>query len=104
MFSSRYLSHQVMLISYPKAMLSLLGEKPEFLGIREQRVTGIMIAVCIGLSTLITPVLGLIPMPVLFGVFLFMGVQSLKGLQFFDRCHFAEAFANTDVTPLKCSF
>ncbi len=61
------------------------GEKPHFLGIREQRVTAVLIAVGIGLSTLITPVLGLIPMPVLFGVFLFMGVSSLKGLQFFDR-------------------
>jgi hypothetical protein len=41
--------------------------------------------VAIGLSTLITPILALIPMPVLFGVFLFMGVSSLKGIQFFDR-------------------
>ena len=44
-----------------------------------------LIGLAIGLSTLITPLLGLIPMPVLFGVFLFMGVQSLKGLQFFER-------------------
>ncbi|XP_022249295.1 electroneutral sodium bicarbonate exchanger 1-like, partial [Limulus polyphemus] len=29
--------------------------------------------------------LGHIPMPVLFGVFLYMGVSALKGLQFFDR-------------------
>ena len=57
------------------------GEKPQFLGIREQRVTNILIGICIGLSTLITPILALIPMPVLFGVFLFMGVSSLKGLQ-----------------------
>ena len=61
------------------------GEKPQFLGIREQRVTAVLIAICIGLSTFITPVLALIPMPVLFGVFLFMGVSSLRGLQFFDR-------------------
>ena len=61
------------------------GEKPHFLGIREQRVTPVLIGLAIGLSTLITPILGLIPMPVLFGVFLFMGVQSLKGLQFFER-------------------
>ena len=61
------------------------GEKPQFLGIREQRVTPVLIGLAIGLSTLITPILGLIPMPVLFGVFLFMGVQSLKGLQFFER-------------------
>ena len=50
-----------------------------------QRVTPVLIGLAIGLSTLITPLLGLIPMPVLFGVFLFMGVQSLKGLQFFER-------------------
>ena len=61
------------------------GEKPHFLGIREQRVTPVLIGLAIGLSTLITPILGLIPKPVLFGVFLFMGVQSLKGLQFFER-------------------
>ena len=64
---------------------SVPGEKPQFLGIIEQRVTSIAIGVCIGLSTLITPVLALIPMPVLFGVFLFMGVSSLKGLQFYER-------------------
>lgn len=39
----------------------------------------------IGLSVLITPLLRHIPMPVLYGVFLYMGVASLKGLQFFDR-------------------
>ena len=39
----------------------------------------------IGLSVVLTPVLSNIPMPVLFGVFLYMGVASLKGLQFFDR-------------------
>uniref|UniRef100_A0A6M2DWW0 Putative na+-independent cl/hco3 exchanger ae1 n=1 Tax=Xenopsylla cheopis TaxID=163159 RepID=A0A6M2DWW0_XENCH len=61
------------------------GEKPQFLGVREQRVTHIMIFVMIGLSVLFTPMLKHIPMPVLFGVFLYMGVASLKGLQFFDR-------------------
>ncbi|KAL1457403.1 hypothetical protein WDU94_007639 [Cyamophila willieti] len=61
------------------------GEKPTFLGVREQRVTHILIFLMIGLSVLITPWLRYIPMPVLFGVFLYMGVASLKGLQFFDR-------------------
>ncbi|KAH8391127.1 hypothetical protein KR215_007385 [Drosophila sulfurigaster] len=61
------------------------GEKPQFLGVREQRVTHIMIFLTIGGSVLLTPLLGNIPMPVLFGVFLYMGVASLKGLQFFDR-------------------
>ncbi|KAF4527632.1 hypothetical protein B566_EDAN016363 [Ephemera danica] len=61
------------------------GEKPQFLGVREQRVTHIMIFMMIGLSVALTPVLRHIPMPVLFGVFLYMGSASLKGLQFFDR-------------------
>ncbi|XP_044752342.1 sodium-driven chloride bicarbonate exchanger isoform X2 [Coccinella septempunctata] len=61
------------------------GEKPQFLGVREQRVTHILIFLTIGLSVFLTPMLGYIPMPVLFGVFLYMGVASLKGLQFFDR-------------------
>ena len=57
------------------------GEEPQFLGIREQCVTPILIGLFIGLSTLITPILALIPMPVLFGVFLFMGVSALRGLR-----------------------
>lgn len=61
------------------------GEAPKFLGVREQRVTGIMIFLLIGLSVLMTPVLKFIPMPVLYGVFLYMGVSSLKGVQFIDR-------------------
>lgn len=61
------------------------GEKPQFLGVREQRVTHILIFVLIGLSVLMTSVLCHIPMPVLYGVFLYMGADSLKGLQFFDR-------------------
>uniref|UniRef100_A0A663EWG4 Anion exchange protein n=2 Tax=Aquila chrysaetos chrysaetos TaxID=223781 RepID=A0A663EWG4_AQUCH len=61
------------------------GEQPKFLGIREQRVTGLMIFVLMGLSVFMTSVLKFIPMPVLYGVFLYMGVSSLKGIQFFDR-------------------
>ncbi|XP_028256209.1 sodium bicarbonate cotransporter 3-like isoform X5 [Parambassis ranga] len=61
------------------------GEQPKFLGIREQRVTGFMIFVLMGCSVFMTKVLKFIPMPVLYGVFLYMGVSSLKGIQFFDR-------------------
>ncbi|XP_074042921.1 na[+]-driven anion exchanger 1 isoform X2 [Leptinotarsa decemlineata] len=61
------------------------GDKPKFLGVREQRVTHILIFLAIGCSVFLTPMLSHIPMPVLFGVFLYMGMASLKGLQFFDR-------------------
>ncbi|XP_077599719.1 sodium bicarbonate cotransporter 3-like isoform X3 [Stigmatopora nigra] len=61
------------------------GEQPKFLGIREQRVTGFMIFILMGCSVFMTSALKFIPMPVLYGVFLYMGVSSLKGIQFFDR-------------------
>ncbi|KAK2845169.1 hypothetical protein Q5P01_011828 [Channa striata] len=61
------------------------GEQPKFLGIREQRVTGFMIFFLMGCSVFMTSILKYIPMPVLYGVFLYMGVSSLKGIQLFDR-------------------
>lgn len=38
-----------------------------------------------GLSVFLSPLLTKIPMPCLYGVFLYMGFSSLKGVQFFDR-------------------
>ncbi|XP_069043162.1 electroneutral sodium bicarbonate exchanger 1 isoform X3 [Lepisosteus oculatus] len=61
------------------------GEQPKFLGIREQRLTGLLIFVLMGCSVFMTGALQFIPMPVLYGVFLYMGASSLKGIQFFDR-------------------
>ncbi|XP_062399134.1 electrogenic sodium bicarbonate cotransporter 4 [Sardina pilchardus] len=61
------------------------GEQPQFLGVREQRVTGILVFVLTGVSIFLAPVLQFIPMPVLYGVFLYMGVASLSGIQFWDR-------------------
>ncbi|XP_068562692.1 electrogenic sodium bicarbonate cotransporter 1-like isoform X2 [Cebidichthys violaceus] len=61
------------------------GEMPKFLGVREQRVTGIFVFLLTGLSVFMAPILKFIPMPVLYGVFLYMGVASLNGVQFMDR-------------------
>uniref|UniRef100_A0A8C5CZM0 Anion exchange protein n=1 Tax=Gadus morhua TaxID=8049 RepID=A0A8C5CZM0_GADMO len=61
------------------------GEQPKFLGVREQRVTGLCVFLLTGLSVFMSPILKFIPMPVLYGVFLYMGVASLKGVQFMDR-------------------
>ncbi|XP_075716807.1 electrogenic sodium bicarbonate cotransporter 1 isoform X1 [Rhinoderma darwinii] len=61
------------------------GEQPKFLGVREQRVTGIMVFLLTGVSVFMAPILKFIPMPVLYGVFLYMGVASLNGVQFMDR-------------------
>ncbi|CAD5115761.1 DgyrCDS4706 [Dimorphilus gyrociliatus] len=64
---------------------SIPGEKPKFLGVREQRVTGILVFVLISQSIFMTPLLKHVPMPVLYGVFLFMGISSLRGLQIVQR-------------------
>ncbi|XP_067084475.1 solute carrier family 4 member 4a isoform X3 [Osmerus mordax] len=61
------------------------GEQPKFLGVREQRVTGVCVFILTGLSVLMSPILKFIPMPVLYGVFLYMGVASLNSVQFMDR-------------------
>uniref|UniRef100_A0A914H4V0 Anion exchange protein n=1 Tax=Globodera rostochiensis TaxID=31243 RepID=A0A914H4V0_GLORO len=61
------------------------GERTHFIGCREQRVTGIVTFTLIGLSVTMTKLLKFIPMPVLYGVFLFMGISALDGIQLFDR-------------------
>ncbi|NXR84159.1 S4A4 protein, partial [Pycnonotus jocosus] len=61
------------------------GEHPKFLGIREQRLTGLAVFILMGVSVFMAPVLEHIPMPVLYGVFLHMGATALNSLQFTER-------------------
>ncbi|XP_078280960.1 anion exchange protein 2-like isoform X2 [Rhinoraja longicauda] len=61
------------------------GHKPQIQEVKEQRITGFIVAILIGLSILIGNVLRNIPLAVLFGIFLYMGVTSLNGIQLFDR-------------------
>lgn len=55
------------------------------LHVRENRLTGIVIHLLIGCSLLLLPLLKYIPLSVLFGLFLYMGIVSMKGNQFFER-------------------
>uniref|UniRef100_A0A8C3T1T0 Anion exchange protein n=1 Tax=Chelydra serpentina TaxID=8475 RepID=A0A8C3T1T0_CHESE len=57
------------------------GDQPKFLGIREQRLTGLVVFILTGVSVFLAPVLKYIPMPVLYGVFLYMGVAALNSIQ-----------------------
>ncbi|XP_020792320.1 solute carrier family 4 member 1b (Diego blood group) [Boleophthalmus pectinirostris] len=61
------------------------GPKPVIEKVMEQRVSGILVALLVGLSILMEPILKLIPMAALFGIFLYMGVTSLNGIQLWDR-------------------
>uniref|UniRef100_A0A673BPW3 Anion exchange protein n=1 Tax=Sphaeramia orbicularis TaxID=375764 RepID=A0A673BPW3_9TELE len=61
------------------------GDKPRIQEVKEQRVTGFLVALLVGLSIVIGDVLRQIPLAVLFGIFLYMGVMSLNGIQLTDR-------------------
>ncbi|KAG5285416.1 hypothetical protein AALO_G00003130 [Alosa alosa] len=61
------------------------GDKPRIQEVKEQRVTGFLVAVFVGLSIVIGEVLRQIPIAVLFGIFLYMGVMSLNGIQLTER-------------------
>ena len=54
--------------------------------VRETRLSGIVSHVAIGLSVLMVPTpLEWIPIPVLYGVFLYLAVTGLAGNQFWER-------------------
>ena len=61
------------------------GEHPHLIGVKEQRLTNIVIHLLIGFTVLLSPVMRLIPISVLFGVFLFLGVSSLSHIQLVER-------------------
>ena len=52
---------------------------------REQRVTLFICAILVGLSVMAYTALKLLPLPVLYGLLLYMGVASLYGIQFIER-------------------
>ncbi|XP_051538310.1 anion exchange protein 2b isoform X1 [Myxocyprinus asiaticus] len=61
------------------------GDKPRIQEVKEQRVTGLLVAILVGLSIVIGDLLRQIPIAVLFGIFLYMGVMSLNGIQMTER-------------------
>jgi len=61
------------------------GEAPKSIGVRDQRVSACIASVLLLVSVALAPALNLVPFAVLFGVFLYMGVCGMNGVQFFDR-------------------
>ncbi|KAM6918816.1 anion exchange protein 2a [Xenentodon cancila] len=79
----RSVTHTNALTVMSKAVVP--GDKPRIQEVKEQRVTGFLVAVLVGLSIVIGEVLRQIPLAVLFGIFLYMGVMSLNGIQLTER-------------------
>lgn len=68
--------------------LNNLSEKDEngrILHVQETRLTYLISHMLVGLSLLFLETLKKIPLPVLLGVFLFMGLSSMPGIQFWQR-------------------
>ncbi|XP_054988342.1 band 3 anion transport protein [Sorex araneus] len=61
------------------------GAPAQIQEVKEQRISGLLVSLLVGLSILMGPILSRIPLAVLFGIFLYMGVTSLSGIQLFDR-------------------
>lgn len=68
--------------------LNSLAEKDKqgrIIHVQETRLTMLLSHLMVGLSLLVLEILQLLPMPVLYGVFLFMGLSALPAMQFWNR-------------------
>merc|ERR1719471_2756295 len=61
------------------------GEAQKTVGVRDQRVTFLVVSILLGVSIVMAPLLKQVPFAVLFGVFLYMGVSGMNGIQWWDR-------------------
>ena len=61
------------------------GEKPAVIGVHEQRLSALIVSIFLGLSVVLSAVLKQIPVAVVFGVFMYMGVSSMTGVQMLER-------------------
>ncbi|CAF0718290.1 unnamed protein product [Brachionus calyciflorus] len=79
----RTLAHWASLTVYSKAYIP--GEKPKLIDVKEQRLTNICVHLAIGVCLLAKTALKMIPVSVLFGIFLYFGIVSLSGTQLYER-------------------
>ncbi|MCC6590208.1 MAG: HCO3- transporter [Bryobacterales bacterium] len=61
------------------------GDRVQVQGVLENRLTGLVIHLLVAGSILLLDQLRQVPMPVLFGLFLYMGISSMRGNQLFER-------------------
>lgn len=61
------------------------SKKEKIVSVIENRLSGLLIHILIAASLFFLGYIALIPMPVLFGLFLYMGFTSLAGNHFYDR-------------------
>jgi mannitol/fructose-specific phosphotransferase system IIA component (Ntr-type) len=81
----RSLNHVRSLATSEEAVTSDGERHDRIIHVRENRISALAIHIMLGLSLALLAVLKMVPMAVLYGLFLFMGVVSMKGNQLFER-------------------
>ncbi|MGZ0168293.1 MAG: PTS sugar transporter subunit IIA [Planctomycetales bacterium] len=81
----RSLNHVRSLATSEEAVSSDGERHDRIIHVRENRISALAIHIMLGLSLCLLAVLKMVPMAVLYGLFLFMGVVSMKGNQLFER-------------------
>jgi mannitol/fructose-specific phosphotransferase system IIA component (Ntr-type) len=83
----RSLAH-VRSLAWSEEVIKPSGQTSEIVHVAENRVSAIAIHLLIGGTLLVLPLLQYVPMAALYGIFLYMGFVSLKGVQFIERLGF----------------
>ncbi len=83
----RSLAH-VRSLAWSEEMVDLNGQHSEIVHVAENRISPLVIHVLLGGTLLVLPLLQYVPMAALYGIFLYMGFVSLKGVQFIERLSF----------------
>ncbi|MEZ6046003.1 MAG: hypothetical protein R3C11_10575 [Planctomycetaceae bacterium] len=81
----RSLAHVRALATTEEVVAPNAERKEQVIHVNENRLTGLVIHILIGFSVLLLPYLQITPLSVLYGLFLYMGVVSLTGNQFYER-------------------
>ena len=83
----RSLAH-VRSLAWSEEMVDLNGQHSEIVHVAENRISPLVIHILLGGTLLVLPLLQYVPMAALYGIFLYMGFVSLKGVQFIERLSF----------------
>lgn len=81
----RSLAHVRALSNVQEVTLRNGTTKEQIVHVNENRLTALAIHLLVAASLLCLPLFKIIPMATLYGIFLFMGVISLRGVQFLER-------------------
>jgi len=80
----RSLAH-VRSLAITEEVVGNANHQAEIIHVVENRMTAVAIHILIAITLLVLPLLQYVPMAALYGIFLFMGFVSLRGIQFIER-------------------